>query len=88
MDLEEKEEKYSLIPLLIEYSKLFGKAFPLDNVKHLTSEELIDRIETCIKDKNLYNPQIFKLDKLQKMSESDMKKIINLVIKSIDFSKL
>lgn len=74
-----KLEKSELIPLLIKYKKIFGYVFPIQKVKYLSNEIVIERLKICIDNKKLYEDQIFVSNECEKKVESDLKMIFNLV---------
>lgn len=74
-----KVEKSELIPLLIKYKKIFGYVFPIQKVKYLSNEIVIERLKICIDNKKLYEDQIFVSNECEKKVESDLKMIFNLV---------
>lgn len=73
-----------LIPLLIEYKRELGRIFPIEKMKHLTNNEIIERIKKCLETRNLYETQIFKLDDVQKMSNEELITIFPLVKQTME----
>lgn len=76
------DEEMTLIPLIVRYTKKLGLLFPIDKVKHLSNDILIDRIKYCIDNNIKYNPDIFYLENVQKMSENDLEKVVPLVLET------
>lgn len=79
-----KYETSELIPLLIQYKKELGHLFPIEKLKHLTNEDIIERLKECLETRNLYETQIFKLDKVQKLSDNDIKNIVPLIQQTME----
>jgi len=84
MQNDENIKNNELIPLLIEYKKVTGYLFPIEKVKYVSDEDLIPRIQKCIETKTRYDFKSYKLDKIQVMSDNDLKKVIPLIIKSME----
>ena len=45
-----------LIPLLIKYVKVNKVVFPIERVKYLSNEEVVDILKECIDNNIIYNP--------------------------------
>lgn len=77
-------ENNELIPLLIKYKKVTGYLFPIEKVKYVSDEELIPRIIKCIESNTKYDFKTYKLDKIQILSDNELREVIPLIIKSMD----
>ena len=56
MKNEQILEKDELIPLLIKYVKVNKVIFPIERVKYLSNEEVIEILKDCIDNQVIYNP--------------------------------
>ena len=56
MKNEQILEKDELIPLLIKYVKVNKVIFPIERVKYLSNEEVIEILNDCINNHTIYNP--------------------------------
>lgn len=83
MENIEKWQDSELIPLLIKYKECIGKVFPINHVKHISNEILIERIKECIIQNKRYEVKLNKLNEIQLLSDDNFKKIIPLVLDTL-----
>lgn len=74
-----------LIPLLINYVKVNKVVFPIERVKYLSNEEVVDILKDCIKKKIIFNPRYDMVDKITILSDDELKNILPLIKKSMDY---
>ncbi len=84
MENMEKWQNSELIPLLIKYKENIGEVFPISKVKHISNEVLVERLKECINQNKKYEVQINRLNEIQVLPDSDLKKILPLVISSLN----
>ena len=70
-----------LIPLLIKYVKVNKVIFPIERVKYLSNEEVVDILKDCIKNKFIFNPRYDMVDKITLLSDDEFKNILPLIKK-------
>ena len=58
--------------------------FLIVKVKYVSNDELVPRIKDCIKNKCKYDFKRYKLDSIQTMDDNNLKKVIPLIIQSMD----
>lgn len=74
-----------LIPLLINYVKVNKVVFPIERVKYLSNEEVVDILKDCIKNKIIFNPRYDMVDKITLLSDDELKNILPLIKESMDY---
>lgn len=90
MENEEKVFKSELIPLLIKYKENIGTVFPIEKLKYLTTDIIVERLKDCIINNKKYELGLTKFnDKRQSeiksetenklISENNLKNIIPLI---------
>ena len=84
MKNEEILEKDELIPLLIKYVKVNRVVFPIEKVKYLSNEEVIELLKECIESKIIYNPNNKLVDEVSLLRDEDLKVIFNLMKESMN----
>lgn len=80
MENIEKWQNSELIPLLIKYKECVGEAFPIRRTKHISNENLIERLKECVTQKKKYEVQINKLNEIQVLSDNDLAKVIPIIL--------
>lgn len=73
-----------LILLLIKYSKVNHIAFPIERVKYLSNDEIIEILKECIDNKKIFNPNYMMIDKVTLLEDEDLKIIFPLIKESMD----
>lgn len=61
-----------LIPLLIEYVKINKMVFPIERVKYLSNEEVIEILKDCINNKIIYNPNYEMVKNITLLDDKDL----------------
>lgn len=95
MENQEYLFKSELIPLLIKYKQCIGVVFPIEKVKHLTTDIIIERLNDCILNNKKYELNFNKFNdkrkneiesdaELKLLSDEDLKSIIPLIKLSMD----
>lgn len=75
----------NLIPLLIEYVKVNKVVFPIEKVKYLSNEEVIEILKDCIDNKIIYNPNYEMVKNITLLEDKDLKEIYPLIKESMDY---
>lgn len=65
-----------LIPLLINYVKVNKVVFPIERVKYLSNEEVIEILKDCIDNQIIYNPNYEMVKNITLLEDKDLKEII------------
>ena len=61
-----------LIPLLINYVKVNKVVFPIERVKYLSNEEVIEILKDCIDNQIIYNPNYDKQLRAEMVKAQDL----------------
>ena len=64
-----------LIPLLINYVKVNKVVFPIERVKYLSNEEVIEILKDCIDNQIIYNPNYEMVKNITLLEDKDLKEI-------------
>ena len=85
--MENKEifKNNELIPLLIKYVKVNKVVFPIERVKYLSNEEVVELLKDCINNKIIYNPNYDMVSKITILEDNDLKQILPLIKESMDY---
>jgi len=78
-------EKDELIPLLIKYVKVNKVIFPIERVKYLSNEEVIEILKDCIDNQVIYNPNYEMVKNITLLDDKDLKEIYPLIKESMDY---
>ena len=84
MKNEQILEKDDLIPLLIKYVKVNKVIFPIERVKYLSNEEVINILKECIENERIYNPNYEMVKNITLLNDNDLKDIYPLIKASMD----
>ena len=79
------KKKSELIPLLIKYARVNNRVFPIEKVKYLSNEEVIEILKNCINNEIRYNPNYEKVNNITLFNEEDLKVIFPLIKESMDY---
>jgi len=74
-----------LIPLLINYVKVNKVVFPIERVKYLSNEEVIEILKDCIDNQIIYNPNYEMVKNITLLEDKDLKEIYPLIKESMDY---
>ncbi len=74
-----------LIPLLIKYVKVNKVIFPIERVKYLSNEEVIEILKECIDNQTIYNPNYDMVSKITILDDKDLRDIFPLIKESMDY---
>lgn len=74
-----------LIPLLIKYVKVNKVVFPIEKVKYLSNEEVIEILKDCIANQIIYNPNYEMVKNITLLEDNDLKEIYPLIKESMDY---
>lgn len=74
-----------LIPLLIKYVKVNKVVFPIERVKYLSNEEVVEILKECINNHTIYNPNYDMVSKITILDDNDLKEILPLIKESMDY---
>lgn len=74
-----------LIPLLINYAKVNKVVFPIERVKYLSNEEVIEILKDCIANQIIYNPNYEMVKNITLLEDKDLKEIYPLIKMSMDY---
>lgn len=74
-----------LIPLLIEYLKVNKVVFPIERVKYLSNEEVIEILKDCTRNQIIYNPNYEMVKNITLLEDNDLKEIYPLIKASMDY---
>ena len=85
MEKEQIFKNPELIPLLIEYVKVNKVVFPIERVKYLSNEEIIEVLKDCIDNKIIFSTNYDMVDKITILSDDDLKYIFPLIKESMDY---
>lgn len=85
MEKEQIFKNPKLIPLLIEYVKVNKVVFPIERVKYLSNEEIIEVLKDCIDNKIIFSLNYDMVDKITILSDDDLKYIFPLIKESMDY---
>lgn len=85
MENEQIFKNSELIPLLIEYVKVNKVVFPIERVKYLSNEEIIEVLKNCINNKIIFNPNYNMVDKITILNDNELKNIFQLIKMSMDY---
>ena len=85
MKNEQILEKDELIPLLIKYVKVNKVIFPIERVKYLSNEEVIEILKDCIDNQVIYNPNYEMVKNITLLDDKDLKEIYPLIKESMDY---
>ena len=85
MKNEQILEKDELIPLLIKYVKVNKVIFPIERVKYLSNEEVIEILKDCIDNQVIYNPNYEMVKNITLLEDKDLKEIYPLIKESMDY---
>ena len=85
MEKEQIFKNPELIPLLIEYVKVNKVVFPIERVKYLSNEEIIEVLKDCIDNKIIFSPNYDMVDKITILNDDDLKYIFPLIKESMDY---
>lgn len=85
--MENKEifKNGELIPLLIKYVKVNKVVFPIEKVKYLSNEEVVEILKNCIDKEEIYNPNYEMINKITILDDNDLKDIYPLIKESMDY---
>ena len=75
----------NLIPLLIKYVKVNKVVFPIERVKYLSNEEVIEILKDCIDNQIIYNPNYEMVKNITLLEDKDLKEIYPLIKESMDY---
>lgn len=78
-------KKDDLIPLLIKYVKVNKVIFPIERVKYLSNEEVIEILKDCIDNQVIYNPDYEMVKNITLLEDKDLKEIYPLIKESMDY---
>jgi endonuclease III len=73
-----------LIPLLIKYVKVNKVIFPIERVKYLSNEEVVEVLKDCINNQIIYNPNYEMIKNITLLDDNDLKDIYPLIKASMD----
>ena len=73
-----------LIPLLINYVRINKVIFPIERVKYLSNEEVVEILKDCIDNKIIYNPNYYRVNRETILDDNDLKIIFSLIKESMD----
>ena len=85
MKNEQILEKDELIPMLLKYVKVNKVIFPIERVKYLSNEEVIEILKDCIDNQVIYNPNYEMVKNITLLDDKDLKKIYPLIKESMDY---
>lgn len=85
MENEQIFKNPELIPLLIEYVKVNKVVFPIERVKYLSNEEVIEILKDCIDNQIIYNPNYEMVKNITLLEDKDLKEIFSLIKMSMDY---
>ena len=74
-----------LIPLLIKYVKVNKVIFPIERVKYLSNEEVIEILKECTHNQTIYNPNYDMVSKITILDDKDLRDIFPLIKESMDY---
>lgn len=74
-----------LIPLLIKYVKVNKVIFPIERVKYLSNEEIVEILKDCINNHTIYNPNYDMVSKITLLEDNELKNILPLIKESMDY---
>ena len=78
-------EMDNLIPMLLKYVKVNKVVFPIEKVKYLSNEEVIEILKNCISNQIIYNPNYEMVKKITLLDDKDLKEIYPLIKMSMDY---
>lgn len=78
-------EMDNLIPMLLKYVKVNKVVFPIEKVKYLSNEEVIEILKNCIDNQIIYNPNYEMVKKITLLDDKDLKEIYPLIKMSMDY---
>ena len=78
-------KNYDLISLLINYVKVNKVVFPIERVKYLSNEEVVEVLKDCIDNQAIYNPNYEMVKSITLLEDNDLKNIFPLIKESMDY---
>lgn len=85
MKKEKIFKNLDLISLLINYVKVNKVVFPIERVKYLSNEEVIEILKDCIDNQIIYNPNYEMVKNITLLEDKDLKEIYPLIKESMDY---
>jgi hypothetical protein len=73
-----------LIPLLIRYVEVNKIVFPIEKVKYLSNEEVVDILKDCTRNQTIYNPNYEMVKSITLLEDNDLKIIYPLIKESMN----
>ena len=80
-------EMDNLIPMLLKYVKVNKVVFPIEKVKYLSNEEVIEILKNCIHNQIIYNPNYEMVKKITLLDDKELKEIYPLIKMSMDYMR-
>ena len=74
-----------LIPMLLKYVKVNKVIFPIERVKYLSNEEVVELLKDCVNNKIIYNPNEKTVNEIIILSDEELENIFPLIKKSMDY---
>lgn len=74
-----------LIPMLLKYVKVNKVVFPIEKVKYLSNEEVIEILNDCTRNQVIYNPNYEMVKNITLLEDNDLKEIYPLIKESMDY---
>lgn len=85
MKNEQIFKKPKLIHLLIEYVKVNKAVFPIDRVKYLSNEEVIEILKNCIDNQIIYNTNYEMVKNITLLENNNLEEIYLIIKESMDY---
>lgn len=73
-----------LIPLLIRYVEVNKIVFPIEKVKYLSNEEVVDILKDCTRNQTIYNPNYEMVKSITLLEDNNLKIIYPLIKESMN----